>query len=119
MAAVVCQCGRSRIGAFSPASGAPPSWGATLSASGSIDPSSRKFVAPIEPTDFAPGVMAGAPSANTVQISAESVQDLRLHCAFSNPVRTAVGPCRLPWQARHPELDLSEFSAEFVVSGGD
>src|ERR1700677_3406967 len=87
MAALERHCARSRSWGFSPAAGTAPAPGRTLSASGLMDPSSRTFVASIEPTDFADGVMALAPSANTVQVSAESVQDLRLHRACSHRVR--------------------------------
>src|ERR1700729_1223283 len=87
MGAVGCQRARSRIWDFSPASGT------TGSVSGLTDSSSRTFVASMESTDFAHVVMAWAPSANTVQTSAESVQDLRLHCACRHPVRPPGSPC--------------------------
>src|ERR1700679_2276768 len=72
MDAETCQSGRSFPTHSSPAS---------TVAVGAVEmtfPSSRGTVVSIEPTDFAPVSMASAPSVNTVQISAESVQDLRL-----------------------------------------
>ena len=119
MAAVVCQRGRSRIWAFSPASGAPPAAGTTGSVSGLTDPSSRTFVASMESTDFANGVMAWAPSANTVQISAESVQDLRLHRACCNPVRRALSGCLGPPGPAGLNGTFPGSTTEFVVRAGD
>src|SRR5580698_384135 len=87
MAAVVCQPGRSRMWACSATSGTSPTAGTSSSDSGLADSSSRAFVASMESTDFAHEVMAWAPSANTVQISAGCVEDLRLHRACSDPLR--------------------------------
>src|ERR1700677_3652518 len=116
MAALERHCARSRSWGFSPAAGTAPAPGRTLSASGLMDPSLRTFVASIEPTDFADGVMALAPSANTVQVSAESVQDLRLHRACSHRVPSR--PERVPGAIRDAPSRAGVFpgsTTEFVV----
>ena len=51
--------------------------------------------------------MALAPSANTVQVSAESVQNLRLHRACSNRVRCAMSGRLRPTGTCPPEGDVS------------
>src|ERR1700722_10779014 len=90
MAAVACHRGRSRLLATSFGSVA------TDSVPGSADPPSRTSVTSIGPIDFAHVLMAGERSANTVQISAESVQDLRLRGSCAAVLAPPWPPARLP-----------------------